>query len=66
MEGTKDPIDSLERKSITLYRDQVVGGLMDKLARLGYELFVQRVHIGAPERTAAWRTKSCFDTGLTR
>ena len=66
MEGTKDAIDPLERKSLTLHRDQVVGGLMNQLARFGDELLVQGVHAGAPERTAAWRSRSCCDTGLIR
>ena len=51
---------------VGLYRDQVAGSLMNQFARFGNELFMQRVHVGAPERTEAWRTRSCCDTGLTR
>ena len=38
----------------------------DQLARFDDELFVERVHCGAPVSTATWRSRSASDTGLTR
>ena len=53
VKSTKNPIDPLGREPFALHRDQIVGGLLDQLARFGDELLMQGVHGGAPERTAA-------------
>ena len=52
--------------ALALDCDQVVGRLMDQLARFGDELLLQGVHAGAPVSTATWRIRSASETGLTR
>ena len=57
MEGAEDAIDPLGGKSFAFQRDQIVGCLLDQLARFDDELLVQGVHDGAPASTATWRTR---------
>ena len=52
VKGAKDAVDPLDRESLALQRDQIVGRLLNQLPRFGNELLVQRVHLGAPVSTA--------------
>ena len=50
----------------SLERQQVVGGLLDQLARFDQELFEEFVHAGSPHSMAAYSTSVSWRTGLTR
>ena len=66
VEHAENAIDALLRKSFPLRGDEIVIRLLEQFARLGDELFMERVHCGAPVSTATWRSRSGPDKGLTR
>ncbi len=66
VKGAEDDVDAMLVVGRAFEREQLVGGLVDELARLEDELFEQDVHGDRPVRALAWSTRSSWLTGFTR